>query len=265
MFLRNKKQKFSIRKLSAGAASVLVATSMLGGAQTVFAGPRAARLPKISESDMSKLAKIRLKKMQHVDNKEIIEEINRFLDTADLSTLLRLTDGFDPSSYTYSNSMLSYLATSIGGLQDGNRVRDLRSLLSKYLQKTLVENRNSEAVIKNLKQEIENQIKSLVELTKKSDDQSLKIREQEQELIARKDLEKGLEADKTRLEEQLRDSSQKLAEKESDLSTSRKQFEALSKANQMTIDLLSKEGQKNTKLKAELQKERDKSAKMTKE
>ncbi|VTS38665.1 antiphagocytic cell surface-anchored fibrinogen-and IgG Fc-binding protein SeM [Streptococcus equi subsp. zooepidemicus] len=32
MFLRNKKQKFSIRKLSAGAASVLVATSMLGGA-----------------------------------------------------------------------------------------------------------------------------------------------------------------------------------------------------------------------------------------
>lgn len=266
MFLRNNKQKFSIRKLSAGAASVLVATSVLGGA-TVFAGPRVeGGLPSITDSDMRKLAKITVKAQKHNDDKAVIEEINKFLDNADLSTLLRLTRGFDPSTFTYGRDMLQHYSRSIGGLNGGGYIsQDMRSLLSRYLQKTLVENRNNRPVITNLRKTIENQLVSLADLTKKSEDQASKIEDQEQELAARKDLEKDLEADKVRLEEQLRESSQKLVEKESDLSTSRKQFEALSKANQMTMDLLSKEGQKNTKLKAELQKERDKSAKMTKE
>ncbi|WP_272927507.1 YSIRK-type signal peptide-containing protein [Streptococcus equi] len=56
MFLRNNKQKFSIRKLSAGAASVLVATSVLGGT-TVKANSEVSRTatPRLSRDLKNRL------------------------------------------------------------------------------------------------------------------------------------------------------------------------------------------------------------------
>lgn len=62
MFLRNKKQKFSIRKLSAGAASVLVATSVLGGAAVEFTSGTIYAEEKIVEADSAKIFDLMVEK-----------------------------------------------------------------------------------------------------------------------------------------------------------------------------------------------------------
>lgn len=71
MFLRNKKQKFSIRKLSAGAASVLVATSVLGGAAVEFTSGTIYAEEKIVEADFAKFFDLMVEK-------KLYDEFSRF-------------------------------------------------------------------------------------------------------------------------------------------------------------------------------------------
>ncbi|HEL0621712.1 TPA: YSIRK-type signal peptide-containing protein [Streptococcus equi subsp. zooepidemicus] len=111
MFLRNKKQKFSIRKLSAGAASVLVAASVLGGAAV-----KADTVNEVTEKDKAKFVQLmtdqRLYRTLHgvgglgKDETQVLEELRNILVSADPETIVGLLRSLDNGTVTYGNENL---------------------------------------------------------------------------------------------------------------------------------------------------------------
>lgn len=113
MFLRNKKQKFSIRKLSAGAASVLVAVSVLGGAAVK------ADFEVADRADTAELTGLSLEKMfndRHIGNKpdeEILAGLRKVLKKAKPETLKYLLNGLDNGHLTYNQGVFKRLSDRI--------------------------------------------------------------------------------------------------------------------------------------------------------
>lgn len=121
MFLRNKKQKFSIRKLSAGAASVLVAASVLGGAVVnVHAEDRInsdinRRI--VDKKDAENLRNAIIAKGARLKNdSEVISFLREALSNATVDTLATLLSGIDPARFGYSNSQLEFYSRHLGSL-----------------------------------------------------------------------------------------------------------------------------------------------------
>ncbi|WP_284730364.1 YSIRK-type signal peptide-containing protein [Streptococcus equi] len=97
MFLRNNKQKFSIRKLSAGAASVLVATSVLGGT-TVKANSEVSRTatPRLSRDLKNRLSEIAIDR--DASSAQKVRNLLKGASVGDLQALLR---GLDSARAAY--------------------------------------------------------------------------------------------------------------------------------------------------------------------
>ncbi|HEL0600900.1 TPA: YSIRK-type signal peptide-containing protein [Streptococcus equi subsp. zooepidemicus] len=248
MFLRNNKQKFSIRKLSAGAASVLVAVSVLGGVQAD------TKSPEITDKDRGRLSRLmsekklydRLKGLSGIgkDRPTVLKELRQILSEADLETVLKLLDGLDNGRVGYASqpwlsSLFNYYNTEFGTFtpDNGDYAHTGYTFTSLLL----------EAVKERLSNEVE--LKS--ELAEK-------VAKLEQVVDSEREERKA----KERLEGKLNDVSMNLQVKEEELAKAKETNNNLAKSIAKTLSRSAKE---NTKLKAELQKERDKSAKMTKE
>ncbi|HEL1183591.1 TPA: M-like protein SzM, partial [Streptococcus equi subsp. zooepidemicus] len=127
MFLRNNKQKFSIRKLSAGAASVLVAVSVLGGAavkadtgtgvnrsfETLLKGKN------VSNETSSRLVNViaELEATQWRDTDSALKKLREILSDASVETIQALMRGLDSArTITYGNDRANWFYRKLNTL-----------------------------------------------------------------------------------------------------------------------------------------------------
>lgn len=139
MFLRNNKQKFSIRKLSAGAASVLVATSVLGGT-TVKANSEVSRTatPRLSRDLKNRLSDIAISR--DASSAQKVRNLLKGASVGDLQALLR---GLDSARAAYGRddyyNLLMHLSSMLNDKPDGDRRQlSLASLLVDELKSGLL-------------------------------------------------------------------------------------------------------------------------------
>ncbi|VHA76893.1 LPXTG cell wall anchor domain-containing protein [Streptococcus pyogenes] len=253
-----KARKHALRKAVTAAVLMGTAVTTVGGALGTTTTVKAntvnrsrGLLPRISEKDRLELSKLIVEVSQRKRNdKEIIKKIYEFFDQADEATLLRLSRGFDSTISTYGQDILTKYSQKIYGLRDGRTSQDLRTLLVKHLQKTLVENNNNKSMLAALKRYSLEKDLELLRLSKSNEEMTTKLAEKEQELTARKDLEKGLQKDKERLEEVSRKVGQELAEKEAELAKTKSRM--IKMLTERTEDLgKSEEGRKAAEKQAE--------------
>ncbi|VHF65004.1 antiphagocytic cell surface-anchored fibrinogen-and IgG Fc-binding protein SzM [Streptococcus pyogenes] len=239
-----KARKHALRKAVTAAVLMGTAVTTVGGALGTTTTVKAntvnrsrGLLPQISKKDREELSKLIVEVSRRQGNdKEIIKKIYEFFDQADEETLLRLSRGFDSTISTYGQDILTKYSQKIYGLRDGRTSQDLRTLLVKHLQKTLVENNNNKSMLAALKGYSLEKDLELQRLSKSNEEMTTKLAEKEQELTARKDLENNLQKDKERLEEVSRKVGQELVEKEAELAKTKSMLtertEALGKSEE---------------------------------
>ncbi|HEL0770528.1 TPA: YSIRK-type signal peptide-containing protein [Streptococcus equi subsp. zooepidemicus] len=254
MFLRNKKQKFSIRKLSAGAASVLVATSVLGGVTVGFTSSIVSAKEEVTPKDRSKFGALIVDKKLYEKLKghstlgkapsQVLSDLREILSESDPETMLELLNSLDNArngygEYVWQNNLFNHYTKEFGSLPADSGDFSHRSYSFTSL------------LLEAVKERVMNEAKFKNELTKK-------VAELEQitdsERIERKAKEE--------LEGKLRDVSSNLQIKENELVEAKEINKNLAKSIAKTLSRSTKE---KDKLKEELTKEKTKAAKITKE
>ncbi|MGT2933471.1 hypothetical protein [Streptococcus catagoni] len=136
MATKSKARKHALRKAVTTAVLASTAMGTLGRALTSATTVKASglrRLPQITDFDRERLfTLISDRKYQKMEDKDILAELRDVLDHSDVSTLLRLTNGLNPSDINYRDSILRHIEKSIGAFTDPvyrNKVHSLTSLL----------------------------------------------------------------------------------------------------------------------------------------
>lgn len=232
MFLRNKKQKFSIRKLSAGAASVLVAASVLGGGVSAYADS-VSGLEVADPSDSKKLIELGLAKylndklpFKTKEDSEILSELRDVLKNANPETLKSLLNGMDQGHISFSdrNNRYNRLSQYINSFRrdDDDYLHNGYSLGS--------------LVIEAIKYRLDSESHLKEELLK-----------QTAELEQRKNAEVDLKSEKKRLEAQIEKVGYDIANKQQELEKARSDQKELSESIQKLTSRFKKKVMLNKK------------------
>ncbi|HEP1414116.1 TPA: LPXTG cell wall anchor domain-containing protein [Streptococcus pyogenes] len=219
-----KARKHALRKAVTAAVLMGTAVTTVGGAlgttTTVKADADRVRrggrlLPQISEKDRSELSKlITDRNLRKMSDEDAVKKLKDILENADEGTILRLSNGFNPSSPTYGHDMLKYLDDRIASLDSKNRIVGLRTLLSEFLQKKYLEGQLNKDKVKRLTEAVLTKDQLIGKLTNESEELTSNLESRNRELDALKESERGLRKEKDSLEDKLTEKSYELEKKD---------------------------------------------------
>lgn len=184
MFLRNKKQKFSIRKLSAGAASVLVAVSVLGGAAVEFTSGTIYAEEKIVEADFAKFFDLMVEKKLYdgfgrfgygKKPEEVLASLKQVLKDASPQTLNSLINTLDNGRIDYQTGMGQVFSQAFGSFRADHDPEYLAYSFYSLLIQAIKERVVNESELKVQLQEKEEAVEVLTKILDKTVNEKIEI------------------------------------------------------------------------------------------